>query len=286
MSLEATVGGDAAQKFVTMRNTGSTAIYYEWRRSQTGAGLGASWVVDAAGQFFAPAAKGCILPDTEARVHFCFKPRKAGIFEERWSLQMTPASAQPVADVTLRGVALDAPERGHAVRTLLGELEARRVANMVRGILQRDVVDQVFRRTIPTPSASTPSSAPTTPAPAAAPAPTEAEAAAEAAAAPATPRTRPPRDVRRAAGHRGGARAAEESAIAADASRPPRRPPPPPRRPPPTATRPRRPPRMATPSRSARCRPRRRRRRPRPTPTPTRAVRARGAATPTNSRRG
>ena len=94
------------EKAVEMSNEGSTAMYYEWVRSPVSAGLGTSCASDAAAQFFAPSAKGCILPDTKVAMRFAFQPSKPGIFTEEWHLRLTPAPKVPVAAGLMRGVCL------------------------------------------------------------------------------------------------------------------------------------------------------------------------------------
>ena len=118
-------------------------------RSPVSAGLGTSCASDAAAQFFAPSAKGCILPDTKVAMRFAFQPSKPGIFTEEWHLRLTPAPKVPVKPVLMRGVCLEAPERQHQVRTLQAELARRRTWFAVQDILERDVLDSVFRTTIP-----------------------------------------------------------------------------------------------------------------------------------------
>ena len=169
------------EKAVEMSNEGSTAMYYEWVRSPVSAGLGTSCASDAAAQFFAPSAKGCILPDTKVAMRFAFQPSKPGIFTEEWHLRLTPAPKVPVKPVLMRGVCLEAPERQHQVRTLQAELARRRTWFAVQDILERDVLDSVFRTTIPdgvrVDAVLTPSTAP---APAAPDAAADAAAQAEA----------------------------------------------------------------------------------------------------------
>ena len=174
--------GATAERVVNMSNTGSTAMYYEWVRAAVSHGLGTSASVDAATQFFAPSAKGCILPDTDVAMRFTFTPSKPGIFSEEWVLRLTPPPKQPTPPVVLRGVCLEAPERQHQVRNLQAELARRKTWFAVQDILELDVLQPVFSKTIPDgvriDAVLAPAAAPT-----AAPASAEAEAEAEAAAA-------------------------------------------------------------------------------------------------------
>jgi len=132
-----------------MRNSGSTAMYYEWERVEVSAGLGTTAVVDAAAQYFTPSAKGCILPNTSVAMRFTFKPVKPGIFREEWKLKLTPPMPKSLAPVLLRGVCLSAPERTQQVRTLGVDLQRRKDWFSIQDILDRHILPEVYRRTIP-----------------------------------------------------------------------------------------------------------------------------------------
>jgi len=174
---ESTVGKNIEQT-VTMTNSGSCALYYEWvRRPIAVPGLGTSAAVDAANQFFVPRNTGCILPGSEVPVRFCFCPSKPGMFQEEWQLQITPTTSLPVPPVHLRGVCVREPEVEKPLRDFSTMMTERVAWQACQDILIRDVVNGVFAVTIPDDGAA----AAAAPAPAAAP-PTPALSGADAAA--------------------------------------------------------------------------------------------------------
>lgn len=73
LGFEALVG-ERVDQGIDMMNSGSTCIYYEWQRAPTSAGFGATASGDAAAQFFASSACGCILPGAHVDMRFTFQP--------------------------------------------------------------------------------------------------------------------------------------------------------------------------------------------------------------------
>ena len=149
LAFEVKSPNDTSEMIVEMVNSGSTAMYYEWERAKVSGGLDSTAVVDAATQFFAPNARGCILPGTTVPMRFTFRPSKPGIFQEEWTLQLTPPAKETTSPVLLRGVCLEAPEMEHPVRLLEAELARRKLWFAVMDILDRDVLPNVYATTIP-----------------------------------------------------------------------------------------------------------------------------------------
>lgn len=132
------------EKYVIMVNTGSTALYYTWRRERLHLGLATASAADTATHVYVPNGKGCILPGASRRVCFLFVPSKVGIFTERWVLSANPQPRQPPAPVVVRGVCTEVPETQQQTHGFAFSIAKRHSWHTARDILLRDVLASVF----------------------------------------------------------------------------------------------------------------------------------------------
>jgi len=74
---------------LTIRNTGTTCVFYTWQREVRNSAL--STRQDGVNRFFLDVTPGCILPGEFAEVNVSFSSPNAGIFTEPWQLVCQPA---------------------------------------------------------------------------------------------------------------------------------------------------------------------------------------------------
>ena len=96
--------GESTERAIHMANTGTTVIFYEWRRAvrdetivyaHPGPGPEPGSAVGAVPPpppscFFCHSAKGCLLPGAEKQILFGFSSTRAGEFSEDWVLDVLP----------------------------------------------------------------------------------------------------------------------------------------------------------------------------------------------------
>ncbi|CAM9389974.1 unnamed protein product, partial [Choristocarpus tenellus] len=116
MKVEA--GGDLATTRVTMRNVGSTVLFFSWSRILRGTTIVSenvaesrrreegeskfvtaplvhkdSALLDPSHHFFCHEASGTLLPEVSKTVTFSFKSEDPGMFSDRWRLETVPVAA-------------------------------------------------------------------------------------------------------------------------------------------------------------------------------------------------
>lgn len=74
---------------LTIRNTGSTCVYYSWQRESRENSLRTA--SDGVNRFFLDTTPGCVLPGGFVEVNVSFSSPNAGIFTEPWQLVCHPA---------------------------------------------------------------------------------------------------------------------------------------------------------------------------------------------------
>jgi len=137
VAVEAPVG-EAAHARVRLANTGSTALFYEWRARDPApdetprAGAG--------DLFFMPARGGSVLPGQEVDVWVGFRPRAPGVYAREFELLTSPWTPEPL-HVLVRGVCPAGSEAHRARDALVADLAARERAAEVASALERMVED-------------------------------------------------------------------------------------------------------------------------------------------------
>ena len=143
---------------VTMRNTGTTALFYEWRRDAPAALKHAKG--KGADAFYLADVSGSLLPGETREVMWTFKSERPGTFLDRWRLETRPALREgPVAPVTLKGTATAEDANSYPRRMLLAELARKEMVHKVT-----TAVGKVFGRVkTPPPTTARPLGAPSGP---------------------------------------------------------------------------------------------------------------------------
>ena len=165
--LQAAAGGSATA-VVEMTNTGTTALFLRFAKTQRSQApvppphLAAALGVPRERFFCRHDGHAAVLPGAKCRVEFVFTSKLPGAFLESWELHTTPpttADGGAAATLQLRGVALAAPP-GKAASVMEATLAKRQVRHAVEDILLTSVVraaiDRVDAR-IAAPPAAAPS---------------------------------------------------------------------------------------------------------------------------------
>ena len=140
--------GSPAHAVVTVRNTGTTALYYNWRRDAPA--LAEHATSKGSDAFYMADVGGSLLPGEEREMMWTFKSRSPGVFLDRWQLETRPALREgPAPPVVLKGTALSEDANSYPRRMLAAELAHKEMVHKVT-----TAVSKVFKRvSTPEPSA-------------------------------------------------------------------------------------------------------------------------------------
>ncbi|XP_062362076.1 MYCBP-associated protein [Cinclus cinclus] len=145
-----TVASEKAESFLTVKNDGRAAIWYNWMRlpqqipsRETKGGRMPCFYFDT--------RPGVILPGETRRFSFIFKSERAGIFSEPWEFRTHPLLlGGALLQVTLWGIAVYEDKLADFREKLESELAAREGAAIVKESLN-ELIDQI-RTPVRTPS--------------------------------------------------------------------------------------------------------------------------------------
>ena len=156
------------EQHVTLRNTGSSSLYFAWEQQRAAGTLGSHSAAAANSHFVLEHPTGILYPGQAHTTIVLFRSPVAGVFTSHFELQLTPPLPNtPPPSLALRGVSTPLQADLAVQRRALGEqLVHKQSMHAVRDIVLRDVLGGVFARVLPAP-----------------PPEDEADAAAEAAAA-------------------------------------------------------------------------------------------------------
>ena len=135
--------GVAARASATMRNTGSTALFYRWTRkgvegvtralpNATGPGGASAW--------FLAEPEGSLRPGETRKMQWTFKAHAPGVYVDGWRLVTRPElRGGPLPPVALRGVATCEDPSSFPRRALRQELDRREMQNKISKVVRRVV---------------------------------------------------------------------------------------------------------------------------------------------------
>ena len=139
------IRGTVAHAFTTLRNTGSTALFYSWTREgvegihrqlphSKGPGGASAW--------FLTEMEGSLRPGEVKKVQWTFKANAPGVYVDGWRLVTRPElRGGRLGPVILRGVATSEDAQSFPRRALAQELERREMLNKVANVVRRVVKD-------------------------------------------------------------------------------------------------------------------------------------------------
>ena len=139
------IRGTVAHAHATLRNTGSTALFYSWTREGVegiNRALPHSKGPGGASAWFLTEMEGSLRPGESKKVQWTFKAHAPGVYVDGWRLVTRPelrgGSLNPVI---LRGVATSEDAQSFPRRALAQELERREMMNKVANVVRRVVKD-------------------------------------------------------------------------------------------------------------------------------------------------
>ena len=138
-------GAPVARAFATLRNTGSTALFYHWTRE------GAEGVTRSlphakgpggASAWFLTEREGSLRPGEIKKVQWTFKAHAPGVYVDGWRLVTKPElRGGRLPPVALRGVAVADDPNSFPRRALAQELGRAEMLNKVANVVRRVVKD-------------------------------------------------------------------------------------------------------------------------------------------------
>lgn len=132
---------------VTIRNIGTTTIYYEWRKVQRGDYIEAKHS-DGVQRFYGITIRNKLLPKESKTFTFSFRSTVPGMFFEEWEILTEPRCLQPLKILTLNGISIEEETDLREIDRLDDEVSNINEKNYFKEIMD-DIIDRV--RT-PTPS--------------------------------------------------------------------------------------------------------------------------------------
>jgi hypothetical protein len=136
-------------------NTGTTALFYNWRREAPRALEHAK--SKGADAFYMAELEGSLLPGESREVMWTFKSAEPGMFLDKWQLETKPALREgPAPPVVLKGVATSEDANSYPRRMLAAELAHKemvhKVTTAVGRVFQRVSTPEPFARAPEAPS--------------------------------------------------------------------------------------------------------------------------------------
>jgi hypothetical protein len=133
------VRGDAVHVHTTLRNTGSTALFYQWVRD-TPQTLPGRAVPPVSSAWFLAQREGSLRPGESRKIHWTFKAHAPGVYTDGWRLITKPELRRgPLELVSLRGVAFAEDPHSFPRRALAEDLAAREMRSKIASVLARVV---------------------------------------------------------------------------------------------------------------------------------------------------
>ena len=136
-------GGKTAHATTTMRNTGTTAIWYRWSQVPPKAAELPHASNAGPATFFMEEMTGSLLPGESRVAMWTFKSEKPGVYIDKWILETTPAVREGKFEpITVRGVYHADDPNSYPRRMLAAEIAHREMRTKVTAAMSR-VFDRV-----------------------------------------------------------------------------------------------------------------------------------------------
>ena len=142
-------GEKVAHASTTMKNTGTTALWYKWRQVPPPASELPHAQNAGPSTFYMEETSGSLLPGESRVAMWTFKSEKPGVYIDKWILETTPGvRSGAIEPVTLRGVYHRDDPNSYPRRMLAAEIAHKEMATKVTAAMEK-----VFKR-VKTPDAS------------------------------------------------------------------------------------------------------------------------------------
>ena len=142
-------GEKVAHASTTMKNTGTTALWYKWLQVPPPASTLPHAQNAGPSTFYMEETSGSLLPGESRVAMWTFKSEKPGVYIDKWILETTPnVRSGSIEPVTLRGIYHRDDPNSYPRRMLAAEIAHKEMATKVTAAMEK-----VFKR-VKTPDAS------------------------------------------------------------------------------------------------------------------------------------
>ena len=125
-------GEKVAHASTTMKNTGTTALWYKWRQVPPPASTLPHAQNAGPSTFYMEETSGSLLPGESRVAMWTFKSEKPGVYIDKWILETTPnVRSGSIEPVTLRGIYHRDDPNSYPRRMLAAEIAHKEMATKV-----------------------------------------------------------------------------------------------------------------------------------------------------------